>query len=208
MKHVLLVAATLLLAASRVYGQDDNSKLDRIAAWFEGTFGLDERPDDVKLNMVWKNLRFPPGHELGKYAFLHTRATPQTQNRPFLKLVYRFTEQADGKILMEQFVPLDTPNADAVNADINVYQRLTEPDVRRMESRDLYFVEQDDGSFLGLQSFSMPGTFLKAVSGKVEMKITKRTVYNWTRYFDKDGKQVYGSKIAGYTLARRSARDL
>ena len=66
---------------------------------------------------------------------------------------------------------------------------------------------ETETGFEGYTTFDMAGSFVDAARGEVELRIENRTIYNWTRYFDKTGIQVYGSEIRGYTLERRSVRD-
>jgi hypothetical protein len=86
-----------------------------------------------------------------------------------------------------------------IDADL---MALTEADVVLLKDQALVF-SFENNQFEGKAEY--PTVFRGSDYGKIEMILKGDTIYNWTRYFKKDGTLVYGPKEKGYLLKKSTS---
>lgn len=191
----------IFVIPSRSIAQDKADLVMELTELLNGRFIISERPDDFKVNFVWVNELFSHP-KLGENLLYHKRVLSHAPDKPLVQLIMQVIPVKD-KVAI-QYYAFRKAAENELNEQENPIEWLKQmnPEKVALLEEQTIILDYKEGVFYGKAEY--PTIFRGSDFGKIEMRIQKGSIYNWTRYFKKDGTLVYGPKEEGYYLKKSS----
>jgi hypothetical protein len=200
LKHVLFFGLLFFGMTTFVVAQSLSESAEKLAGVLNGRFVISDKPDDFKVNFIWINELFSHP-KLGERLLYHKRVLSHAPDKPLVQLLMQVSV-VNEKLAIQYYAFKKSAEQELNDsADKLIYLKTINPDkVVLLEEQTMYLELDNKGTYSGKAEY--PTIFRGSDFGKIEMEIKGDVIYNWTRYFKKDGTLVYGPKERGYYLKK------